>query len=675
MDITLVTASNSKEVHGTDNDKKTGCGINLLRGENVTVYRRIGRMTDLKEITCEKCKASLAKKMIKADKKEMSRLLKEEKQRAKMGMDDEGIVPLGNTTAKITRSPEQIRQDEQRARYGLPPAGTNQPAPQAPPVQNTQPVQPQPEPSKTIPGTGVAIDNSLAAFAINKPGAAPEEPKQDDFASQFAFQKPAAEEKPAVQDDFLAQFAVPSANAPAQPAPQPMMQQPVQPAPQPMQQPAQSPVIDNVDDILSMFSVENVASQGVPVSPAFSNNNQNSADNGFSAAPAPQPAQGMGNVNQWDSVADQIFGGVPQPAPQQSAPAAPPVLDDISVPQPSAPYGMNSAPVFEDIAPVQSAPVLDDIAAPVQNAAPVFEDITAEIPSVANDKPEVLGLDDLFEVPEVPAAPSAPAPKVDLFKEEIEDIGIPEPQQTMEQPAPVQPQAAPAQQAVSEQPQIISVPQLAGYDQNGQPIYNYIQMQMTGLDPNGQPIFAPISGQPAPAPVQQPAQAFRPQQPVQARPVVPRRPVANTGAPKANVSKIAVHPHAKQTSQAFINAIASSKEYADKNLIDTQGLRANTPILSSVEDVLSTMGDDSAKQRLLAAQAEAQKEKTVTAFSEYKGPTAQPNRRPVPPQFRNTPSQQQRDPRAMTKSELKAYKKQEKIEAKFKKEMAKRGGY
>ena len=29
----------------------------------------------------------------------------------------------------------------------------------------------------------------------------------------------------------------------------------------------------------------------------------------------------------------------------------------------------------------------------------------------------------------------------------------------------------------------------------------------------------------------------------------------------------------------------------------------------------------------------------------------------------------------MTKSELKAYKKQEKIEAKFKKEMAKRGGF
>ena len=99
MDITLITAVGSDLVHGTENDKKTGCGINLLKADNVTRYRKAGTMTDLKEITCEKCKSNLAKKIIKADKKEMSRLLKEEKQREKMGVADEGIVPLGNTTA------------------------------------------------------------------------------------------------------------------------------------------------------------------------------------------------------------------------------------------------------------------------------------------------------------------------------------------------------------------------------------------------------------------------------------------------------------------------------------------------------------------------------------------------------------------------------------------------
>ena len=86
MDITLITAVGSDLVHGTENDKKTGCGINLLKADNVTRYRKAGTMTDLKEITCEKCKSNLAKKIIKADKKEMSRLLKEEKQREKWAL-------------------------------------------------------------------------------------------------------------------------------------------------------------------------------------------------------------------------------------------------------------------------------------------------------------------------------------------------------------------------------------------------------------------------------------------------------------------------------------------------------------------------------------------------------------------------------------------------------------
>ena len=107
MDIMLVTTSFNDEVHGTENEKKTGCGINLLKPENVTRYRRSGIMTNLNELTCEKCKAALAKKMIKADKKEMDRILKEERLRAKRGFVDDGIVPLGNTTAKITKDPNE----------------------------------------------------------------------------------------------------------------------------------------------------------------------------------------------------------------------------------------------------------------------------------------------------------------------------------------------------------------------------------------------------------------------------------------------------------------------------------------------------------------------------------------------------------------------------------------
>ena len=640
MDITLVSASNSKEVHGTDNDKKTGCGINLLRGENITVYRRIGRMTDLKEITCEKCKASLAKKMIKADKKEMSRMLKEEKQRAKMGMGDEGIVPLGNTTAKPTRAPERPRNAEPPRNnapmgggYGNAPVNNsfNSNAPQAPVQETPAPAAP---PQQTIPGTGVAIDDSLAAFAINKPVEEKPAP-QDDFMTQFAVQKPTAEEQPAApaQDDFLAQFAVPTAEQPAQQNTFDTYQ------PEPAA-PAAPPVIDNVDDSLSMFSVDNVASQGVPSASA----------NPYGAAPqqpqygAPQQPQygaqqpAMGGMNDWDNGVGSLYGTEPQQTAQ-------PVLDDISAPA--------QQPYFDDISAPQTTPAFGDIAAPAQDAmgsVPAFDDITSDAPYT--DIPSVPAFD------EIPSVGAAQTEKIDLYKED-----------NMNNNNSASFGAAP--QPAQNQPQIITVPQLAGYDQSGQPVYNYIQMQMTGLDQNGQPIFTPVNAQAAPVQPTAPVQQTRTSAAPMARPVVP-----NPNAPKANVSKIAVNPHSKQTSQAFINAIASSKNYADKNLIDTQGLVANTPILSSIEDVLSTMGDDSAKQQMLAKQQKAQQEKTVTSFNEYKGPTSGNNRRPVPPQFRNTPSQQQKkDPLMMTKSELKAYKKQEKIEAKFKKEMAKRGGY
>ena len=112
MDVMLIGTSFSDEIHGTSNGKKTGCGVNLLRAGNDTKYRQIGRMNDLKEITCEKCKEKIAKEMIKADKKEMSRLLKEERARMKAGIEDEGIVPLGNTTARITGTPVTPRTPE-----------------------------------------------------------------------------------------------------------------------------------------------------------------------------------------------------------------------------------------------------------------------------------------------------------------------------------------------------------------------------------------------------------------------------------------------------------------------------------------------------------------------------------------------------------------------------------
>ena len=647
MDITLVTASNSKEVHGTDNDKKTGCGINLLRGENVTIYRRIGRMTDLKEITCERCKANLAKKMIRSDKKEMNRLLKEEKQRAKLGVDDEGIVPLGNTTAKITRAPER-REEVQRTAKTIPagavpegnyeksaaPAANQYDAAPAPVQQPslTKPAQP------TIPGTGVAIDASLAAFAIQKPVEEKPAEENNDFLAQFAVPTPAQPAAPApqpAQNDFLAQFAVPS---PAAPAPQPAAPapQPAAPAPQPAYQaqsaPAQtsgdnmpnynapqSPVLDSVDDILSMFAV----------------------GGGAPAKPAPAPVQ-------------QYTAPVQPAAPafESIAPVQPtaPVLEDIAPVQPTAPVlediapVQSAAPLYEDMAPIQSAAPLYEDMAPLQSAAPVLDDL-APMQSVAPEYDPTASYEDY----------TASQPSYENESETVYSDASDIPVYEAEQPAPAE---APVSQ------QLITVPQFTGYDANGLPVYNYIQMAMTGIDQNGQPIFTPIDGQP----FVQAVPAAAPAKPAPVRP----EPYKFSGTANANISKIAVNPHMRQTSQAFINAIASSKEYADKNLIDTQGLKANTPVLSSIEDVLSTMGDDSLRLKKMEEQQNKQKE-IVPKVDEYRGPVARSSSRSVPPQSRNSSYTQPKDPRTMTKSELKAYKKTEKINAKFKKDLAKRG--
>ncbi len=79
------------------------------------------------------------------------------------------------------------------------------------------------------------------------------------------------------------------------------------------------------------------------------------------------------------------------------------------------------------------------------------------------------------------------------------------------------------------------------------------------------------------------------------------------------------------------------------------------------------MGDDSARQKKLA-----QSQQNVPVFDEYKAPASSSyNRR-----NNSSPRLQQsfdKDVRYMTKSELKAKKKQDKIDAKFRKEMNKRG--
>ena len=79
-------------------------------------------------------------------------------------------------------------------------------------------------------------------------------------------------------------------------------------------------------------------------------------------------------------------------------------------------------------------------------------------------------------------------------------------------------EAGQSQQA--QQPQIVKVPQFAGYDANNQPVYKYVQMKLAGYDQNGKPVFAPLNAQPQQAPAQQTAAQAQYQQ-AYARPAAP----------------------------------------------------------------------------------------------------------------------------------------------------------
>ena len=737
MDIRLVTTSFNDEVHGTFNEKKTGCGINLLKSENVTRYHRGGIMRDLGEITCEKCKTKIAKEMIKSDQKEMKLLLKEEKLRAKKGIVDDGIVPLAGE-AKITKDQ------------------TQKPAPAPKPVyQKPEPAAPA-QPANigaTIPGTGVAIDNSLAQFAINKPQAepAPEAAPQDNFLDQFAINKPQAEPEPAPapvqQDDFLAQFAI---NAPAQTEPEPVQEAPApsvppviddisaaiaamnsspaaapQPAAEPVQQaptPAPAPAAQ-ADDILSMFSIE---APEKPVAGTYDNDSSvidvaeeslssvepepvqqatapviddisaavEAAQNNIpkyeapvqpAAAPEPvqqasSPAQEKSNVSEWDLIANQLFGAngespqnAPKAEPVQQATA--PVIDDISAAVEAAaqnvpkaePVQQATAPVIDDIsAAVEAAAQNVPKAEPVQQAtAPVIDDISAAVDAVAQNAARTVApaaaSSKPVSVKPTPVKPAAPAPA----------------------PAPaVQQTAAPA--GMPAMGQVISVPQITGYDAAKQPIYTYVQMQITGYGENGQPVLSPVPGQEIPE-FEMPfnkntrlQEAIRAAQeiPTSAHEMTPGQRIAAAEAAKgspisANVSKIATNQHTKATSQAFINAISESKEYANQSLTDTQGLQQRTRVIGSIEDVLSQLGDNSLQQKKAV---DAKVQQSIPAFQEYKAP-ARSTSMSSAPAYRPTPRPSApTDERFLSKAELKALKKQEKIDAKFRKEMAKRGG-
>ncbi len=431
MDITLIKAIKGNEIHGSDNPKKTGCGINLTKPENIARYITNGPMTDLNEINCEKCKLVLAKKMIKADRKEMKNMIKEEKIRAKKGLGDENIVPLGGTQANAYLPDTGSRRPAPAAPMApVKPVVTattslqknspytSQPAPVPPPAPVPVP-PPAPTPVQTPPPATTGFNNAnfvnndfMNSFAIQK-----QEPQQEakpvqnqpapmnnDILSQFAIpkQEPQQEAKPVqnqpapMNNDILSQFAVPASQNNLFEEEQPkkeaafdidevLAQFSIPPTSKPVDTLVTEPpknVATNIDDAIAQFSIpapQPVVQPEAVVEEDADDKKPFDIDDALKQFSIPFPNTSSPNV--------EVVGDEPkanEPFANQNVIDMENVNDvnnDVVAQQPAS-WDTVVDQIFSADTPVvdESAPVIEEVTAPVvDESAPAIDEVTAPV--------------------------------------------------------------------------------------------------------------------------------------------------------------------------------------------------------------------------------------------------------------------------------------------------------
>ena len=595
MQIFLINAINGGVVHGTENGKKTGCGINLTKPDNIGKFVSGAPMQDIVDITCEKCKMVLAKKLIKESNKELARQLKEEKKMQKHG--GMGAAPMGPISSAPTPPPAPARTS-----VAPPPPAPVPPRAPAAPEKEVQPVftayeppvkqkaAPAPEPVQPAPKAAPVQDDFLSQFAIPSPGAAQEPPKPAFVAPEPAPEpvQPAPKAAP-VQDDFLSQFAIPSPGA-AQEPPKPAFVAP-EPAPEPIQPAPKAAPIEDIDSILSQLSAP--AAEPKP------------------AAEAPKAAP----IEDIDSILSQLSAPAAEPEP---------VKPEVIQPEPVHPGSISITTGASDIVAVteQQMQSWDDVAnslfsnsQPSKGYTASFDEDPAPIPvepvAVAPSPAPV----PVQPVMPKPAPEEAIAPPPAQVVDNIDDV-LASMQQKFAATAPVQADApTPAQPTAPVKPNPIFV----GYSAQGQPVYQE-------FDNYGQPI--PIT------------------QPVYSLPPVQQTPHSSYGTNGGNVFQ-----------QAISNQNANKR-----SVFDMENGNATPPVISSVEDMLSAMGETVTKKK-------QDDDKVAINFVEYKAP---PKQKPAPkatPKLAEPPK-----PTApMTKAEAKRQKKLDKINAEFEKQLKARG--
>ena len=833
MEITLIKSVNGNEIHGTENNKKTGCGINLTKPENIGRYIPNGVMTDLIDMNCEKCREVLAKKMIKADKKERARILREEKMLEKRGIIDENIVPLGGTSAKITgssenslnySSPAQTYQKSTAASVSAPINTVNSVNTPISPTSNNNSAQhddimsqfaiPSPNAQQPVhtPSNSEKADDVLSQFAIPSPNKAvndtpPETSKPiasniDEALAQFAIpvpqmnnfkvesniQKPAPQDNTSVDmDDTLAQFAIPSPNTNTASINTVPNSNYIDNDIEVIGETPKETTHYNDDEVVDIDEMTHI--NGKPVSDISVKEISDTIEDDLAEI-----------KNQWEAFASDFFSGNDYTETENTSTVSNvndeiQSADNLSASEISENNELNSQydePAHDEINPTFSGfdSVDSEIAEP---------EVAEEIPKEVIEEPTISEIDNISEtyensepiINEIPKTNSnqyhytSPFEETEhqtqaadihrytapVFSDEVntspmEEIKIPNTfnnENTVNTAqnipnVPVQP--------VMPQQQFAAIPQLVGYDPNGQPLYAYVQQPIVGYDQNGQPIFAPIqpmqqitpvqpiSPMPNAVPIQPivqntvppvqniaPMQSIEPVQQTVQNTVPPvqniapmqsiepiQQTVQNTVPPVQNIAPMQsiepvqptenlqnadftrtahtsgnvqmpqteeiqipqtieqaveamqngtpmrsniteLHPEQihlstvednnKQIPDSVASAMAKSREKQKTNIFDMQGIEM--PVIDSIEDALSQMGGNLKKKE------QTMQDTVVPIFEEYKTPPKNP------PRTLPKENKEKEPERPLTKAEIKRRKKQDKIDAKFKKDLAKRG--
>ena len=604
MQIFLINAINGGVVHGTENGKKTGCGINLTKPDNIGKFVSGAPMQDIVDITCEKCKMVLAKKLIKESNKELARQLKEEKKMQKHG--GMGAAPMGPISSAPTPPPAPARTS-----VAPPPPAPVPPRAPAAPEKEVQPVftayeppvkqkaAPAPEPVQPAPKAAPVQDDFLSQFAIPSPGAAQEPPKPAFVAPAPAPEpiQPAPKAAPIEDiDSILSQLSAPAAE------------------PKPAAEAPKAAPMEDIDSILSQLSAP--AAEPEPVKPEVIqpepvHPGSISITTGASDIVAVTEQQ----MQSWDDVANSLFSNS-QPSKGYTAsfdeepapiPVEPVAVAPSPAPVPVQPVMPESAPI--PVEPVAVAPSPAPV--PVQPVMPESAPIPVE-PVAVTPSPAPVPVQPVMPKP---APEEAIAPPPAQVVDNIDDV-LASMQQKFAATAPVQADApTPAQPTAPVKPNPIFV----GYSAQGQPVYQE-------FDNYGQPI--PIT------------------QPVYSLPPVQQTPHSSYGTNGGNVFQ-----------QAISNQNANKR-----SVFDMENGNATPPVISSVEDMLSAMGETVTKKK-------QDDDKVAINFVEYKAP---PKQKPAPkatPKLAEPPK-----PTApMTKAEAKRQKKLDKINAEFEKQLKARG--